>query len=824
MIGIYDLIVEGIRIHKESSGTIEEYLTSLKPSVRELRLAYRKHPVYVPYDKKSIQSAYLLTYFPHYYQLAKKILREQNIALNIQSDSYTATFIGGGPGSEAYGVIKYLIEHVPIIKKINVTILDVNAESWSFSHQIITEHLVKFLLQGTDVQVKWKSIKYDLTNLEDTSNKKEIFAQSNLVVIQNCINEIAVNNYPALNVCINKLYENLFPSGSLLMIDLTSSVRSKIKDIESILLEKYSPEFNYSTLENGSPSSMLSLNAIPSNIVKTNLLTGEDGLIPRKYLKYDFSLLVKECQSERCIRKEALGFASLYSPIDNLDLGAIDEIKNKVFIGVDFGTSVSVISVTYIYNGELNLKTLAIEQKDHNGFITTSPLVPTVMGIFNNRFMLGVHAEEHLANLTLDENSWAYFKKNLGDLENEKYDKSILKDHSTHGICNAQEGLILYLKLLLEGIDKEVMKINVNAEKCFTWSVPANYSYRQKEDLRICAKEAGFPMDEISLVEEPISALINYVYETNSTIKKDTNKTILVVDFGAGTVDISILELSHDSDNTNSQLLAVERISEIGGNKINQMMADYFIERDESYKVLRNLSLHCEKLKKSICKSLKTDKNVGYKLPDLTYSEEERYIETSDGEKLSISYKSFSRLMKDYWDDSTNDSGVVQTIKSALNTADLLTSDIDQIILTGGGARNPYMQEFSQKFFDKAEIIISDNIQEQVSRGNALQAFAQHAFGKNIINTVLHHDVLVRYNHDVEILFKKGDVCPTLEKHLKPHKSVSSFQMCYGSEVLNFQLNSIATIQKLIIYVDNNLDINCEILRVDKIEKIKPKI
>ncbi|WMX17157.1 Hsp70 family protein [Aureispira sp. CCB-E] len=816
---VYNQIVEGINQHKSNNQPIKDYLKSLQSSVRSLRLSYRKYPVYVSYHVEDIQSAYLLTYLPHYYQLIQKILQEQDFATSIQSDEFEVTFIGGGPGSEAFGVIKYLLTHKASIQKITVNILDINARTWNYSHKVVQDGLINEV-NCDNIQIDWNVVQFDLTSTLDIQKYLNIFKQSNLVVIQNCINEIATIHYNQLNQNISQMYSNLPGNGSLLMIDLTSSIRSKIENIEKKIKAKFNPQDIVSTLGNSSPSSMVSYNSSPSNIIRKFLLTGADGLIPRKYLKYDYSLIIKATTKPIAQSNSAVGFTALYKPLEENNLTVIDEAQGKVFVGVDFGTSITVVSISYVEEGKIKLETLALDQKDHNGDLTSDPLVPTVMGIFNKQFMLGKHAAEHLPNLEIGKNVWAYFKEDLGALEEILYPSSMLKVHRDFPIGNAKEGLITFFKLLLKAIIDKVTLIRPSSDLHYTWSVPANYSLIQKAELKECAMLAGFPMDNTPFVEEPVSALINYIHETNATIDFKLQKTILILDVGAGTVDVSILKVSKDTDNINSELLAVERISEIGGNKINQMMVDFLIKKNPTLHDQSNLRFFCERLKKVLCNNVITDKTVDYRLPEMATSVETRVTNLPNGETISLSFKEFYNIMNSYWEDSCN--GIVPTLKSALHKANLKASQISQVILTGGGARNPYIKTFSKSYFNHSEVIVSDNIQEQVARGNALQAFTQHLFGKNIINSLLHFDVILYLNGKNEIIFDKGTVCPTLDYDINYTTNLVVIE--YGHERIEFVIKNTSDIDKTSIYIDNDLNINCEVVRDGSIDIINPKI
>ena len=143
MADIYDLIAEGIRIEEGlTESGLKTRLEQLQPSVRLLRRLYRNYPVSVPYEQKDIQAAYMITYFPHYYQLIYKVFIEDHPSIFENKSKVKLIFFGGGPGSEVYGAIKYIANNRPVINIIDVLIFDINADQWKYSHDIMRKHLL----------------------------------------------------------------------------------------------------------------------------------------------------------------------------------------------------------------------------------------------------------------------------------------------------------------------------------------------------------------------------------------------------------------------------------------------------------------------------------------------------------------------------------------------------------------------------------------------------------------------------------------------------------------------------------------------------------
>ena len=194
---IYDAIVNGFKANIPANTEIAAYLQSLQKSVKSLRIAYRNSIVIVPYEKTDIQAAYLATYLPHYYQLIYKIFIEEVPEIFKNKKKIHLTFIGGGPGSEAYGALKYIFNNCLEAKDVYITILDINATTWGYSHSIVQENLVA-AINSREVAIHWKSVQFDLVPELETKKVKSIIEKSDLLVIQNCLNEIAHINLPSL--------------------------------------------------------------------------------------------------------------------------------------------------------------------------------------------------------------------------------------------------------------------------------------------------------------------------------------------------------------------------------------------------------------------------------------------------------------------------------------------------------------------------------------------------------------------------------------------------------------------------------------------------
>lgn len=830
---IYEAILQGLKRGLPAHQGIESYLQSLQKSVRSLRIAYRSNiPIYVPYEMIDIQAAYLATYLPHYYQLIYKIFIEDVPNIFGNENEINLTFIGGGPGSEAYGAIKYIINNCNQVKIIRVLILDINASTWNYSHSIVSDNIIESI-NHNKVEIYWNSIAFDLTSEDDVSKIKHEIVKSNLLVIQNCLNEIAINNLPKLNNNIKLLFEYLPNHAYLLMIDMTSAVRQILKNLECNLVESFAPKLVKSTLSSPNSRSLISVHHRPSPIISQNLLVGSDGLIPRKYIGYDYSVLSKGI-SEEPVHYDELGFAAIYRPLDFKNLDANDYIHSKIFIGIDFGTSTTIVSIAQLVNRKIRITPIPIKQKNHLGSETRKTLVPSVISLVDDKKLLvGVYAADHKPYLVYGKNTWYSFKQNLVNIEEVRYNDSVLAMHPKYKISNAAEALTLYFSYLKREIFEFLNEHNLPTDVEYSIGIPAAFTSKEKQSLKSCLVNSGISCEDAPFIEEPNAALINYLYEKNIFIEINEPKNILVLDLGAGTVDVSILHAEKNDGSFSSKLLSVVRLGNIGGNLIDTLMADFIIQKysivnsiDELHKIeLVNL---CEQLKIIICKAVIVDKATNFELPILGISNDTRSIPPTSNliskgvNSISFSFSDFSSLMKSYWLGASNNAGIQETIDKAVINANLDLSRIDKVIITGGGGRNPYIKNQVANYFKNSELFISDNIQEQVSRGVALHSFVLNSFGKNIITPILAHDICLKGRNNSVTLFENGTHIPSMDIEVFIEESLGDEELlveCYSQENSSyhkfFTLPKNNSISKLIFYVAPDQELRCEVVGVN---------
>ena len=93
------------------------------------------------------------------------------------------------------------------------------------------------------------------------------------------------------------------------------------------------------------------------------------------------------------------------------------------YVGIDFGTSTTVVSIASKENGIDSIKTLPIKltQILEDGTIYKSEKLPSVIAWFNGKLLVGEGASNLKYTLTRGKNIWFSFKMEIGEDLGAKY-------------------------------------------------------------------------------------------------------------------------------------------------------------------------------------------------------------------------------------------------------------------------------------------------------------------------------------------------------------------------------------------------------------------
>lgn len=369
-------------------------------------------------------------------------------------------------------------------------------------------------------------------------------------------------------------------------------------------------------------------------------------------------------------------------------------------LGIDLGTTFSAMAV--VEGGDPRI----IENKE--GARTT----PSVVAVAKNgEILVGVQARRQ--QVTNPANTIFAAKRLIG----RRYaDKEVQKDKKLlpYEIREAKDGGIEMKfgekwakpaeisSLVLRKLKADAeTKLGESIKEAII-TVPAYFDDSQRKATKVAGEIAGFDVKRV--INEPTAAALAY------GLQKKKDEKIAVYDFGGGTFDISVLEISSDT----IEVKATGGDTHLGGEDFDQKIVDWIVDsfkKDQGIDLaqdqlaLQRLKEAAEKAKIELSSSQETEINLPFVTSDAA------------GPKhllLKLSRSQFEAMVKEYIERSIN------LLQGALKEAKIDPKDIDEVIMVGGQTRTPAIQEAVKQVFGK-EPNLSINPDEVVAIGAAIQ-------------------------------------------------------------------------------------------------------
>ena len=245
-------------------------------------------------------------------------------------------------------------------------------------------------------------------------------------------------------------------------------------------------------------------------------------------------------------------------------------------------------------------------------------------------------------------------------------------------------------------------------------TVPAYFNDSQRQATRDAGKIAG--LEVLRIVNEPTAAALAYGIDQSKDMK------IAVYDFGGGTFDISILDLSDGM----FTVLSTAGDTFLGGEDFDYAIIDWLVEdfKEKEGIDLRDDNIAMQRLKEEAENAkmeLSTIDSTDIKLP---------FVASGDnGPKhldATLDRQTYEGLVSHLVEKSLDPCG------NALREAQISKKDIDVVLLVGGMTRMPLIRKKVSIWFQK-EVDNSVNPDEIVAIGACLQASIVKGELKDII-------------------------------------------------------------------------------------------
>jgi molecular chaperone DnaK len=250
-------------------------------------------------------------------------------------------------------------------------------------------------------------------------------------------------------------------------------------------------------------------------------------------------------------------------------------------------------------------------------------------------------------------------------------------------------------------------------------TVPAYFDDSQRQATKAAGEIAGLKVKRI--INEPTAAAFAYGFD-----KKD-DQQIVVYDLGGGTFDVSVLDISHDGEQSTVEVKSTHGDTHLGGDDFDKVLIDWIIDE---FKKTEGIDLAGDPLSLQRVKDAAEKAKIELSSTPETEVNEPFITSTPEGPKhlnLKLSRAKLEELVGELADKT------MIPVEKAIADSGFKKEDIDEVILVGGMTRMPLIQQKVEEYFGKKPNV-SVNPDEVVAMGAAIQAGQfQGDLGKEIL-------------------------------------------------------------------------------------------
>ena len=234
-------------------------------------------------------------------------------------------------------------------------------------------------------------------------------------------------------------------------------------------------------------------------------------------------------------------------------------------------------------------------------------------------------------------------------------------------------------------------------------TVPAYFNQRQREATYQAAKIINLNVKR--MINEPTAASLAYGYKTIG----ENNKLITVLDFGGGTLDLTLLQFIKNQSNAYCDIKFSYGDTHFGGEDFDYILMNKCLE--SVGKNYFDKKLQCNIRLKRACEIAK----IKLSTVDSTNIILEEY-----SKEININFPLTKKDFESYCEPIFNK--FENLLKNFLSSCGHKDTDIAEVILIGGTTLIPKVESIIQSVFKYSQIKKNLNPKEAVARGAAIQA------------------------------------------------------------------------------------------------------
>ncbi len=371
---------------------------------------------------------------------------------------------------------------------------------------------------------------------------------------------------------------------------------------------------------------------------------------------------------------------------------SIDDQPKKIVIGIDLGTTNSLIGV--VEDGVVRLFA------DENGgelhrSIVGFDAAGNVVAVGNNAIKKNSITKDNILaiqNALQSVSIKRLMGKGFGDVQNRNglmLDENGASDDSVRLVIGDKKYSPEEISAEILKYLKELAEKNLNAKiQEAVITVPAYFDEAAKNATKLAAKLAG--LEVLRLVNEPTAAALAYGLDNKS------EGIYGVYDLGGGTFDVSILKMQQGV----FKVLGVSGDNALGGDDFDELLAQKIKEKSTINFI--EAKILAQKIKEELSFKNATELDISSPNGNFKFSFSRQEFEELVAEKISKTISLTTKLVED------------------LN---LETLDIKGLIMVGGSSRIPLIHQKLGEIFGAEKILTNLDPDRVVSIGAAWQAY-----------------------------------------------------------------------------------------------------
>jgi molecular chaperone DnaK (HSP70) len=391
-------------------------------------------------------------------------------------------------------------------------------------------------------------------------------------------------------------------------------------------------------------------------------------------------------------------------------------------IAIDFGTSNTVIA-------RWNRATQQPETLSLPGITWKTaqnpPLIPSLLYVEDARqskVIVGQTVRDRALDLATDQRFFRNFKRGIGA--------------QIQGFLPELDGQTLRFEQVgqwfLTEVIQQLRTIDPEVTQALTFTVPVDSFETYRLWLgQVCN---SLQVEQVRMLDEPTAAALGYGL--------GDRETLLVIDFGGGTLDLSLVRLDRNTQTgkplgfvlkwgqknfaeQSAQKPKTARVlaksgQNLGGSDIDNWLVDHFVATQ---------GLAASPITARLAERLKIQLSLQPQAQEAYFNDE-----TFDSYELQLTRDEFEIILKQHQFFDRLDECMTQVLQQARRQG-LESGDIDAVLLVGGTAQIPAVQTWVQQYFDRSKIRSEKPFEAiaqgalQLSQGVELKDFLYHSYG-----------------------------------------------------------------------------------------------